>query len=111
MPANFTNPGSPIPEFVQAVEQTELVYFPGAELTQLYLQFPECNIIVRELLLKAYLQSEERGRFLRTKSASQKYASILLYNPDLILRVPAKYIASYIGISEETLSRVRSRRN
>lgn len=111
LPAAFHSPTLMVPEYVQAIEQTELIFFPVSELPQLYQQFPECNIIMRILLLTGYSQTEERGRLLRTKSAFRKYADLLKYYPDLILRVPAKYIASYLGISEETLSRVRSRRN
>jgi hypothetical protein len=44
------------------------------------------------------------------KQAPERYKMMLEFFPELVLRVPAKYLASYLGISEETLSRIRSRR-
>jgi CRP-like cAMP-binding protein len=43
------------------------------------------------------------------KTAAERYQSLLQQTPQMLERVPLAYIASYLGISPETLSRIRSR--
>jgi CRP-like cAMP-binding protein len=62
------------------------------------------------LSIKSYLLSEQRLIFIRMKQSSDRYSSMLEYFPELVLRVPSKYLASYLGISVETLSRIRGSR-
>jgi hypothetical protein len=75
-----------------------------------YKLFPELNIIARVLITKSYLLSEQRLRFIRMRQAKDRYKNMMTHFPDLVLRVPAKYMASYLSVSEETLSRIRSLR-
>jgi CRP-like cAMP-binding protein len=97
-------------EFIQAVEDATLWFVCFDELQYMYDNFPEFNIISRVITTKSYLLSEQRLNFIRMKQATTRYKMMLDHFPDLVLRVPAKYIASYLSISEETLSRIRSRR-
>ena len=76
----------------------------------MYKHFPEFNIIARVLSIKSYMLSEQRLDFIRRKQAAARYNNMLEFFPELVLRVPAKYIASYLSISVETLSRIRSRK-
>jgi len=98
-------------ESIQAIEDSIVWYFCFDELQYMYKHFPEFNIIARVLVTKSYLLSEQRIRIIRTKQASHRYATMLKHFPELILRVPAKYIASFLGVNEETLSRIRSRKH
>ena len=61
----------------------------------------------RRLLTKTILAAERRISSLLTSSAVQRYKDLSTQYPDIIQRVPLSYIASYIGITKETLSRVR----
>ncbi len=97
-------------EFIQAIEDAMLIYICYDELQYMYKHFPEFNTIGRVITTKSYLLSEQRINFIRRQQASRRYNAMLEKFPDLVLRVPAKYIASYLGISEETLSRVRGRK-
>lgn len=54
-------------------------------------------------------QLEERLYIFQTKSASEKYEYILKKHPHIIQRIPNKHLASYLGMTRETLSRVRSK--
>ncbi len=54
-----------------------------------------------------YLQREFKEIELHTKSAEENYFNLIRINPELINEVPAKYIASYLGITPESLSRIR----
>lgn len=94
-------------EFIQAIESSTVWYICFEELQYIYKHFPEFNTIARVLSIKSYLLSEQRLNFIRMKQASDRYTSMLEHFPELVLRVPSKYLASYLSISVETLSRIR----
>jgi CRP-like cAMP-binding protein len=79
---------TPSYENIQTLEDSVLYYIEYTELQYLYNQCPEFNFI---------------GRVV-----TEKYNFIMNHFPQIILRVPSKYIASYLGITEETLSRIRA---
>lgn len=96
-------------EFVEAAEDTTLVCINYTDIEKMYIDFPESNIVGRKQVEYAFYLSEQRTQLLRKHTAERKYELFLQYHPNLIQRVPLKHIASYLGINEETLSRVRTR--
>ena len=92
-------------ENIQALEDTNTYYIDYKELQNIYQNFPEFNFIGRVLTEKYYVLSEQRLYSIRMHTASERYKILLEDAPELIQRVPSKYLASYIGITEETLSR------
>jgi CRP-like cAMP-binding protein len=99
----------PCEEYLQAIETTELVGIPYSLVEQLYETYPEANIIGRKILEESYRDAEERAFISRIPSAEKKYKRFVETRPRLINRVSLKYIASYLGMTNETLSRVRAR--
>ncbi len=97
-------------ESIQAIEDSRLSYICYNELQFIFNNFKEANFIGRILMTRNYIASEQRLHCMRMKKAAARYQFMLKYYPQLILRVPAKYMATYLGISEETLSRIRSRK-
>ncbi|MEP7375911.1 MAG: Crp/Fnr family transcriptional regulator [Chitinophagaceae bacterium] len=97
-------------EFIQAIENSLVFSICFDELQFAYKHFAELNIIARVLITRSYLLSEQRLQFIRMRQAKDRYKNMMTHFPDLVLRVPAKYIASYLSVSEETLSRIRSLR-
>ncbi|MES2776234.1 MAG: Crp/Fnr family transcriptional regulator [Bacteroidota bacterium] len=95
-------------ENVQALEDCELTGLYYDKLQYLYDRFPEMNTVGRKLLEKYYSDAEERAYLGRLSKASKKYAHFLVTKPSLINRIPLKYVASYMGITLETLSRLRT---
>lgn len=95
---------------IQALEDSVLYYMGNNELQYIFNHFPESNFIGRVLMERYYSLSEERLYSIRMQKAEERYRYLVLHSPDLIKRVPSKYIASYLSITEETLSRIRSRR-
>lgn len=95
-------------ENIQALEDSLLYYVDYDELQYLYSHCPEFNFIGRVVTEKYYKLSEQRLYSLRMQKAKERYNFILEHFPQFILRVPSKYIASYLGITEETLSRIRA---
>lgn len=95
-------------ENIQALEDCLLYYINYNELQHLYNSYPEFNFVGRILVEKYYKLSEQRLYSLRMQKGVDKYSFIMNNFPHLIQRVPSKYIASYLGITEETLSRIRA---
>ena len=95
-------------EQIQAIEDCSLYYINYDELQFAFENFPDFNSIGRILTEKYYLLSEQRLYSLRMQRANERYLFLLNHFPQILLRVPLKYIASYLGITEETLSRIRA---
>lgn len=97
----------PSEEYIEVLENSELHYLNFIDLQHIYYNFPEFNLIGRILTERYYILSEERNFNLRFNTAQERFEILKKNNPEIINRVPAKYIASYLGITEETLSRIR----
>ena len=99
----------PAVENMQALEDCEMLTLTLADLENLYLQFPEFNIVTRKLLERYYQDAEGRAFIARLTNAENKYTQFLAKYGHLSNRIPLKYIASFLGMTLETLSRVRKR--
>lgn len=100
----------PSREVIEALEDTVCVGLTYQSLQEIYRKFPEFNFIGRELTQKYYIQMEERAFSLRMDKAKEKYAKLEKNHPDLLARAPLSFIASYLGISRGTMSRIRNER-
>jgi CRP/FNR family transcriptional regulator, anaerobic regulatory protein len=96
-------------EYIQAIEESTLHYIGYQELQAIYRNFPEFNFVGRVLTEKYYLLSEQRLYSMRMQRAPERIDFLLQHQPELFLRVPAKYIASFLGITEVTMSKIRAR--
>ncbi|MBC3787819.1 Crp/Fnr family transcriptional regulator [Spirosoma utsteinense] len=101
----------PAREYVELLTDSVVWSINYTQLQQLYRDFPEFNAIGRLITEKYYVQSERRTQNLRMQTAPERYAQLLADFPAIFGRVPLKYIASHLGISPETLSRLRGRRD
>jgi len=93
-------------ESIQALEDTTVWYLSYDELESLYKDFMEFNVVGRKLITEHYVQSERRNYLLRKLKARDKYEWFKANLGDLLARVPRKDIASYLGLTLETLSRL-----
>lgn len=96
-------------EYLQALEDSVLYYISYQELQFIYREFPEFNFIGRILTEKYYALSEQRLYSIRMKTGPERYKFLMDNFPELILRVPSKFLASYLGITEVWLSKIRGR--
>lgn len=96
-------------ENIQFIEDTTYYSISAEDLNTIYLRHPEFNLIGRKVAQALCEFLEERIISLQIYSAEERYRYLLSKNPDLFRRVNLGYIASYLGITQETLSRIRSR--
>ncbi len=101
----------PCEEYLQALEDCELIAIPIAVTEEVFDKYPETNVVARRLWEYNYRSAEERAYLGRIPSAEKKYKQFIETKPDLINRIPLKYIASYLGMTVETLCRIRARQN
>jgi CRP-like cAMP-binding protein len=97
-------------ESIEAVEDCILYYISYEELMHLYEKFHSFTFVGLMLTQHYYKQSEDRLFNLRKKDAFDRYQYLLETYPEITLRCPLKHIASYLGITLETLSRIRGRK-
>lgn len=96
-------------EYLQALEDVDLIAIPHVLSEYLYENFPEANVVGRKMMELYYRSAEERAYLCRISSAEKRYKRFLLSFPDLINRVSLKHIASFLAIRLETLSRIRAK--
>ena len=96
-------------ENIQAIEDCELVGASFEQLQFLYENHPEMNVVGRKLLSQYYADAEERAFICRLSNANSRYNHFIATKGQLVNRIPLKYIASYLGMTLETLSRTRSK--
>lgn len=96
-------------ENIEALEDCILASIHRDDMNYMYKNFPEVNIVVRVILEKYYQDAEERAYICRLTDATAKYHRFINTKSHLLNRIPLKYIASYLGMTLETLSRIRSR--
>ncbi len=92
---------------IQAIEPTEVVLLPYNALLELYEQNVFWQQVGRLAAEQELIAIECHNRFLSDLSAREKYEQILTREKHLLQRVPLGYLASYMQITPETLSRIR----
>lgn len=95
-------------ELLDTLEDTEVLSIRYADFHELTRTVPAWNTFYKTLLEQAYLHNTHRIGTLVTLPAKQRYELLLQQQPQLIKRLPNKIIASYLDISQETLSRLKS---
>lgn len=92
---------------MQALEPSTILMTDQAQFTQLANHSKNFERFVSLRLAMRYSEMAERIRSFCIQRASERYERLLRQQPDLIQRVPQYYIASYLGITPESLSRLR----
>lgn len=101
--------GQPTFENMQALETCEVVQFIKQDLYKLFDQFPIFDRVGRVFAENAFLSISQLNQMKTNEEPEVRYINLLKRRPELIQQVPQHYIASYLGIKPETLSRIRKR--
>lgn len=100
--------GKPSSYFLQAIEDSEILFLPKTELNKLYVSNPKMQELMKNFLEDVVLSLIDRFTSLQRDSAEQRYLD-LLSKPAYLQKIPQKYLASFIGVTPTSLSRIRSR--
>ncbi len=93
---------------IKAIEPTVLIALPKAELEAVAMKSVNIQILYRKILEESLILSQIHADMLRFESAQDRYQKLIKRQPQLVLRAPLVYIASYLQMTPETLSRVRT---
>lgn len=99
--------GQPALYHVEAMEDAELLTIEKNQLEQLYIDIPKFERFFRILLQNAYIAAQRRISENMSLSAEERYLAFLNRYPHFEQRLSLKQIASYLGITPESLSRIR----
>lgn len=94
-------------ENIQAISDSELIVINRKDILSLYEENWKWQQVGRLNLEQYYIEMERRAISFQSQTALERYREFVKNNPDIIRSVPLHLIASYIGVSPETLSRLR----
>jgi len=92
---------------IEAIEDTEVLMLSYTDLEILYDEIPALERFFRKLIQRAYVAVQQRLNSAYSASAEERYRELIRLRPEIAKRVPLIYIASYLGITPESLSRIR----
>jgi len=101
--------GRPSSEFVATLEDAQLFYITRTRFYQLVKEFSEWERFYLKLLESAYSYQNKRIAEMVTLDAGSRYTLLIKENPEYIKRLSNKILASYLDITQETLSRLKSK--
>lgn len=101
--------GRPTIENMQALESCDVVQFKKESIYRLYDEFPVFDRVGRVMAEQAFLSVTSLNKMLTNEEPQQRYLNLMQQRPDVVERIPQHYIASYLGVKPESLSRIRKR--
>ena len=101
----------PSPHFIELIEPTTFLEISREDIFNLCDKYHDFDRLGRIIVTKTMLQLRNRIVSVQFETAQQKYESLLAIRPDITQRVPLTHIASYLGMTLETLSRIRNPKN
>ena len=93
---------------VEALEQTVVYAMPKQKLEQIALHNVNIQMMYRKILEESLIISQIHADLMRFESAQERYKKLCKQNPQVAMRAPLVYIANYLQMTPETLSRVRA---
>lgn len=99
--------GSPSKFCIEAIEDTSIILITDQHFRELCTRIPQLNNLVNAIIQKSFIVSQDRIHANISLSAEEKYLYFLEKFPTIANRIPQHMIASYIGVTPETLTRIR----
>lgn len=97
----------PSKEFIQLMTQSEVLCISLDSVLRLFDLFPEANTIYRIVMNQYYEHSQQRIHDLQHLTGLERYEKLLSTFPNVEQLIPQEYIASYLGIAPQSLSRIK----
>ena len=95
---------------IQAITDCTGYRISYEELNKLFHDKPTFRDFGRAILVKEFIASKKRNYAMINQTAEQRYQHLLTSRPEILKYVPLKQIASYIGVTDSTLSRIRKKK-
>jgi CRP/FNR family transcriptional regulator, anaerobic regulatory protein len=95
-------------KIIKTIEPSTLIAISYDDLNRLFEKHHDFEKVGRLLTTYAFLSMQERLFSIQFHPAKQRYESLIKANPDILQRVPLGQIASFLGITQVTLSRIRA---
>ena len=99
----------PSPHFIEVLEDSELLEIGRDDIMSLSDKYHDFERLTNRITTYTLLKLQDRVVSMQFQTAEQKYLNLLAAYPTITQRVPLTHIASYIGITLETLSRIRKK--
>jgi CRP/FNR family transcriptional regulator, anaerobic regulatory protein len=93
--------------YVEALFDSKVIRLHYNDVANLYRKSITFNILGRIITESLYVRRTKREFSFITQSAKERYEALLSENKELVQRIPQKYLASYLGVKAESLSRIR----
>src|SRR5688572_15542162 len=98
---------TPATQHIDALEDSEVLSIEKSDLEKLYEQVPKFNRFFLKLLQNAFVAHQRRILASISQTAEEQYLEFVRRYPSIEQRVPQSQIASYLGLTPETISRIR----
>jgi CRP-like cAMP-binding protein len=98
----------PSPHFIEILEHSIILELSRENVTLLSDRYREFDRLGKLIVTKTMLQLQQRIVSIQFETAQQKYENLLKIRPDITQRLALTHIASFLGITLETLSRIRN---
>ena len=100
----------PSSQVLETIEESEVLVLGYTGLIELYRKVPKMNILVRKVLEHRFSFAQSVIASLIINKPEERYRQLLKQQPDLVNRIPLHILATYIGITPVSLSRIRARK-
>lgn len=100
--------GKPSKKGIELLEDSDIIAIDATQLFKLFDKCPDVERLFRKITEVALVEQINRIESLQFHTAEERYKSLLTESPDILKRVPLKHIASYLGITPVSLSRIRA---
>jgi len=99
----------PSKENIQAIKKSSVLYITKRDFYHLVATEPSINFIYRDILEMAYITSTKRIYNFQGEDSLQRLKWLMKYQPLILSKLSNKMIASYLGVTPYTLSRLKSK--
>lgn len=103
--------GVPSPHYIEVLEETVVFEISRDKVQYLRDKYHDFERLGSVIVTKTMLQLQHRVVSMQFETAQQKYENLINLRPEIAQRVPVMHIASYLGLTLETLSRIRNPKN
>lgn len=101
--------GEPAQYSFEALEDSECMLLDFDDFRRLQVEYPDLLMWIARVLSEQVYAFERRHVYLGTSDAYSRYVTFMQLRSDIVNRIPLKYVAQYIKVKPETLSRIRAR--